>query len=196
MTQFPDQRDAYSRIDETFEAPARTSSNGLGIAGFILSLGGLLTGGLLSPIGLILSFVAVFRAPRGFAIAGLIISGVGSCCGLFLWVFIGGFLAMAGVDGFRHFEDASRTIQIAVAAEQHRQAHAGALPTSLSELKTLPPEALRDSYGRAYRYVPSADGRSFEVVSDGADAVADNADDLRIAVTGLQLKFRQGAPQP
>ena len=33
MTQFPDQRDAYSRIDETFEAPVRPSSNGLGIAG-------------------------------------------------------------------------------------------------------------------------------------------------------------------
>lgn len=49
-------------------------SNGLGMAGFICSLVGLFTCGVLFPIGLILSLIGVFFQPRGFAIAGLCIS--------------------------------------------------------------------------------------------------------------------------
>ena len=41
----------------------RRSTNGLGTAGFILAL-----------LGLIFSFVGIFRTPRGLAIAGLVIS--------------------------------------------------------------------------------------------------------------------------
>ena len=55
-------------------------SNGLGLGGFILSIIGLLFG-ILHPIalislviGLILSFLGLFRKPRGFAIAGFIIA--------------------------------------------------------------------------------------------------------------------------
>ena len=54
-------------------------SNGLGVAGFVLSLLGFLgTCGLLSPIGLILSLIALRKQPRGLAIAGVIIGAVGS----------------------------------------------------------------------------------------------------------------------
>ena len=41
----------------------RRSTNGLGTAGFILAL-----------LGLIFSFVGIYRTPRGLAIAGLVIS--------------------------------------------------------------------------------------------------------------------------
>ena len=64
----------------------RSSSNGLGIAGFILALGGLLLGWipvigwLIWLLGLIFSFVGVFRRPRGLAIAGLIISFLALVC--------------------------------------------------------------------------------------------------------------------
>lgn len=56
--------------------PAPT--NGLGVAGFVISLIGLLTCGCISPLGAIFSFVGCFGQPKGLAIAGLIIGCVGS----------------------------------------------------------------------------------------------------------------------
>ena len=50
--------------------PKKPETNGLGLAGFIVSLVGICSGGVLSPIGLVLSIVGLFREPRGFAIAG------------------------------------------------------------------------------------------------------------------------------
>ena len=55
----------------------RRSTNGLGTAGFILALLGLIFSwvpGLGWALGLIFSFVGIFRTPRGLAIAGLVIS--------------------------------------------------------------------------------------------------------------------------
>ncbi|HNW88611.1 MAG TPA: hypothetical protein PKN48_03055 [Bacteroidales bacterium] len=58
-------------------------SNGLGTAGFVLALIAVCLswipivqffGAILWFLGLLFSFIAVFRAPRGLAIAGLIIS--------------------------------------------------------------------------------------------------------------------------
>jgi hypothetical protein len=56
----------------------QTPSNGLGTAGFIVSLVGLVTCGLLCPIGLLLSVFGLLKPPRGFAIAGTLIGGLGS----------------------------------------------------------------------------------------------------------------------
>ena len=71
----------------------RTPSNGLGIAGFIVSLVGIVGScGLLCPVGLLMSIIAMRREPRGFAIAGLIIGLLGS-----LWIFIAlGFIILTG----------------------------------------------------------------------------------------------------
>ena len=58
-------------------------SNGLGIAGFILALLALLgswvpvVNWILWFLGALFSFIGVFKSPRGFAIAGLIISFIG-----------------------------------------------------------------------------------------------------------------------
>ena len=58
-------------------------SNGVGTAGFVLSLITLflgwfpVAGWVLWFMGALLSFIGVFKAPRGLAIAGLIISFVG-----------------------------------------------------------------------------------------------------------------------
>lgn len=58
-------------------------SNGLGTAGFVLALIGLIFGwvpglGWITWIlGLIFSFIAIFKKPRGLAIAGLVISLLG-----------------------------------------------------------------------------------------------------------------------
>ncbi len=58
----------------------QNETNGIGTAGFILSLIALffgwipILGWLIWIVGLILSFVGVFKKPKGLAIAGLIIS--------------------------------------------------------------------------------------------------------------------------
>ncbi|HIV33473.1 MULTISPECIES: hypothetical protein [unclassified Alistipes] len=63
--------------------PAEKKSNGVGTAGFVLALLGLIfswvpvLGWILWVLGLILSLVGVFRTPRGLSIAGLVISFLG-----------------------------------------------------------------------------------------------------------------------
>jgi len=58
----------------------KSESNGIGVAGFIISLVALFLGWIpflgwfLWLLGVIFSFVGVFKKPRGFAIAGLVIS--------------------------------------------------------------------------------------------------------------------------
>lgn len=65
-------------------------SNGIGIAGFVLALLGLLLGWvpilgwILWLLGLILSGVGMTRKPRGLAIAGLVISLIGLVILIFL----------------------------------------------------------------------------------------------------------------
>lgn len=72
-------------------------SNGIGTAGFVLSLIALFTGWipalgwLLWALGAILSFVGVFKSPRGLAIAGLVISFIG----IIILVFVVGLFAAA-----------------------------------------------------------------------------------------------------
>ncbi len=74
-------------------------SNGLGVAGFVVSLVGFLVcGGLVCPIGVIMSAVALGREPKGFAIAGLIIGLLGSAWLVIFFIFFG-FAALAGAAG-------------------------------------------------------------------------------------------------
>lgn len=76
-------------------------SNGAGTAGFVLALISLFLGWipflgwLLWFLGLILSFVGIFKKPRGLAIAGLVIS----LLGLILLLFIFAGLAILGTAG-------------------------------------------------------------------------------------------------
>lgn len=58
-------------------------SNGIGTAGFILALIGLflgwvpVLGWVIWLLGLIFSFIGIFKSPKGLAIAGLIVSLIG-----------------------------------------------------------------------------------------------------------------------
>ncbi len=72
-------------------------SNGTGTAGFVLALIGLFVswipvfGWIIWLLGLILSFVGIFKSPKGMAIAGLIISLIGV---IILIAFAGAMAAM------------------------------------------------------------------------------------------------------
>jgi len=76
----------------------KSESNGTGTAGFVLALIALffgwipILGWVLWILGLILSFVGIFKKPKGLAIAGLVISLIG----LVLLILIFAGLAILG----------------------------------------------------------------------------------------------------
>src|SRR5690349_7884012 len=123
-------------------APVR-QSNTLGLVGFICALIGLLTGGhLLSPVGLILSLVALGSRPRGFAVWGVILGFLGTCG----WLLVVGVLivaaaglAVAGVGVFflsqaDRIEVTTDMGKIAMVAEDYKNANRGVPPADLSVL--------------------------------------------------------------
>src|SRR5438309_8262556 len=102
---------------QSFNPPPPT--NGIGLFGFILSLAALVLatftcgiGALLSPLGLLVSLVGLLRAPRGFALAGTILGGVGS--GILL-LFSGAILALIAGAGAQ--------VQVVQTAAAISQAH-------------------------------------------------------------------------
>lgn len=76
----------------------RPQTNGMGIAGFIMSLITLFFGWIpvfgwvLAGLSFLFSFIGIFKKPRGLAIAGLILSIVGVVFIVFLYAII---IAMA-----------------------------------------------------------------------------------------------------
>ena len=61
----------------------------MGVAGFVVSLVGFTSLGLLSPIGLILSIIGMRREPKGLAIAGLVVGIVGTIGTFFFYGIFG-----------------------------------------------------------------------------------------------------------
>ena len=77
----------------------RRETNGIGTAGFVISIVAIFlgwipfVGWIIWLLGLVFSFVGIFRNPKGLSIAGLVISLVGIILLLF---FFGAILAAAG----------------------------------------------------------------------------------------------------
>lgn len=89
-------------INNYIQAPSETS-NTIGLTGFILSIVAFilswipLLGGLLWLVGAILSIIGLFKAPRGFAIAGTVISFL--MIFVFLFFFMG-FIMLAALSPY------------------------------------------------------------------------------------------------
>lgn len=87
-------------INQTVAAPQ--ASNGIGTAGFVLSIVAILLfwapvlDWILWILGLVFSLIGVFRKPRGLAIAGLVISLIG----LIAILLIAGAIAVAFASAF------------------------------------------------------------------------------------------------
>ena len=139
----------------------------MGTAGFVLSLVGIvLTCGLLCPIGLILSLIALRRQPKGLAIAGTVIGAIGS-----VFVVIGGLAIGTGA-----LADVLTAAKIGMAArsiENAREAN-GALPSN-DEGTALIAEH-KDAWKNALRY--EIDGAEYTITSAGKDGVFDTDDDI------------------
>lgn len=140
------------------------ASNGLGLAGFIVSLVGLVSCGLISPIGLVLSLVGLGKSPKGFAIAGTVLGILGS-----LWAFVLVFIV-------RKAQEPLRILPVIMAVQQYTGRY-HTVPKSLDALG-VQPSMLTDAWGTQYRLTPSADGRWVELRSAGADRAFDTPDDI------------------
>lgn len=159
----------------------QSQSNGLGVAGFVISLISFLClGGLISPVSLIMCGVAMRREPKGLAIAGLILSIVGSLWLIIAVVFIGlgtllamlgvGVAAAVAVQEQEAREEMDEIAQAIRAAEMSEGA-----PSSLGELD-LDPGATTDPWGNAYVYETTETG--WRLFSWSFDEVAGTADDI------------------
>ena len=176
----------------SFAQPRQT--NGLGIAGFVVSLVGLISCGVLSPIGLLLSIIAMFRAPRGFAIAGLVIGLAGSIGAIVAFVFIGltAILAAAGIGAaVPIIVTEVRMAQIAEAVAEHKNPD-GTFLTDVATLPGISAEDRNDVWGHPFHIVVKGTNE-FEVVSDGPDGIAGNSDDIHSNTTSDGDKPRHRA---
>lgn len=171
---------------EVMVGAPRPESNGLGLAGFICSLVGLCSGGVISPIGLILSLVALKDRPRGFAIAGVILGAVGSCgilMGIVLFIVaplaLVGLAGAAGVAGLLgpQLEARWEMAQINSDVIEYRD-RTGALPLKMDDLHITDQELKTDPWGHPYVYELSANGMSYEIKSLGPDGVEGTSDDI------------------
>lgn len=173
-----------------------SSTNGLGVAGFVCSMVGLLcTGGIVSPVGLILSLVALGRPPRGLAIAGAIIGAIGSCgiialaitAPVVVLVALAAVGASAAAGGLAAMFGPQIETQVELAVLDMRlqryEQQNGKLPASLAEVSTSTDPSrpdITDPWGNPYQYVPvpTAAGRPFRLFSMGEDAVSGTPDDI------------------
>jgi len=159
-------------------------SNGLGVAGFVISLLGLLgTCGLLSPIGLILSLFALRKEPRGLAIAGSIIGFIGSIWILLFVIFFGimivagAGLAAAGIALTVPNIQTYATMTLLQEEIGDYYSTLDALPESIDGISGQNPELADDAWGNAIVY-EIVDDDSYRLVSLGMDGARGTDDDI------------------
>ncbi len=198
--------------DRIERSNAPVTANGLGIAGFVCSVIGLCTGGLLSPVGLILSLIALNRPPRGLAIAGVVIGALGSCgiiaAAVFVPVLIAVALAALGLTaaavGIAALAgpDVEAQVEMAILAfnvENYKKQHSGALPNSLLDAaQSVDPNSglFKDPWGHEYIFEPSEDGHTYRIFSAGLDGIPGTPDDIQSEATQSQTPASPAAPTP
>lgn len=151
----------------------QSGQNGLGLASFVVSILGLVSAGILSPVGAVMGFIALRREPKGFAIAGLILGLLGSIWVCVLSALFLAFIGVMGVgiaslvmsvlyvqigEGLEQLTGASDVI------EQWKITHDGALPSS--EQGTLALETA--GFSGAYRWIEEGDFQ-IEITLDTGD---------------------------
>jgi hypothetical protein len=163
-------------------------TNGLGIAGFITSLVGIVSCGLLAPVGLILSLFALVKRPRGFAIAGTVIGAIG-CVVLVAWS-LGFVLAMIGVGaGVKEVANHVQTYTTARDVAAQIEAKRGTD-------RSLPPDAdadaiagaTTDAWGTPYRYEAGGAAGGYALLSAGRDRQFETGDDVRMTADELTVR--------
>ncbi|MCA9311125.1 MAG: DUF4190 domain-containing protein [Phycisphaerales bacterium] len=149
--------------DEFGTQSPQTQSNTLGMVGFILAF-------CLSPIGLVLSAIALRKQPRGFAIGGVIVGLLGTIA----WVAFGimiGFGALIGIkvgEGMMDYQLISNALEADLGNN-------GEYPADLSAL-AVDSSALMDPWGTEWRYEKTSTG--YTLTSACRDGAFDTDDDI------------------
>ena len=172
------QRPAY----DPYATPAEADpTNALGLAGFVCSLIGVVTCGLLAPLGLLLSLFGLTRPPRGLAAAGTVIGFLGCVLGI-MAVYVGVNAFHAAQQGLEKLgeEIQAQAANIAILQqarseiEKHKKEH-GVYPSDEEGQALI--DDLTDSWGTTLRY-KKTDEDTIDVRSAGQDRSFDTADDL------------------
>jgi hypothetical protein len=174
---------------------AANPTNGMAIAGFVCSLLGLLTGGhILSPVGLILSAVALGRpGNRGLAGWGVAL-GILGLCGWAIAILIAGaalaaiFAALLGIGliALANPVKAEITADMAViaAAIEDERNDSSYLPADVTALG-LDQAFLNDPWGNPYEYrLTDTNEHGYEIVSWGKDGQIGTDDDIAFSKLG------------
>lgn len=166
-----------SHFDQHHAAP-RPRGNSLGVAGFVLTIIGLIGCCippvlLLGVIGGILCFFGLFRSPRGLAIAGFILALFQTAIFTVLLLIVGGAMfAVQELPGY--FRSIVTVFEVGQKVEEYRIQN-GTLPTSLDQLTGV---TTTDGWGNALIYDLDSSGNAYRIISAGPDGVADTDDDL------------------
>lgn len=153
-------------------------TNALGIAGFIVSLSGMVTClGLICPIGLVLSLIALTKSPRGYAIAGSIIGVLGSVLGVLTTLVLTGVIG-SGLFGNSYYSYTSSEIDSAsYDIDAHYQNNQDILPDQATGQTLI--ASYYDEWGTALRYEPTANSATdYTITSAGPDAAFGTGDDI------------------
>ncbi len=155
----------------------RRESNGLGVAGFVVSLFGLLTLGLLAPVSLLLSGLALFKRPRGFAVAGTILSLIP----LSFYALTYAYFQRAAVaeQSVARLDSTLAKLAQASSVIERFAVVEGRLPNGIEGNKLI--LDIHDGWDQSLQYQRDASNR-FSIRSAGADGVFDNGDDRVHAV--------------
>jgi type II secretory pathway pseudopilin PulG len=164
------------------KATGGDQSNVPGLIGFILSLVGFISCGTLSPIALILSCIGLRKEPKGLAIAGLVISILGTIELILVAIYISAvaaiFATCAGAMGIaaQEIQKESETRAAIRSAEEEIESYYetnGEYPDDATGNQRI--EQFRDGYGNQLRYTLEEDG--YDLRSAGADSEFDTFDD-------------------
>jgi hypothetical protein len=160
-------------------------TNGLGIAGLVVSILGILTCGLISPLGLLLSLIAMLKRPRGLAIAGTVVGLVGT-----------GILFLVGGSIVAGFMFAGKAIETAAKIEQAKQIIAayhtenGSYPDGIEGNKLI--DGINDDWGNALRY--DGDEQSYTIRSASFDGKMDTPDDIQMGPSDFNFDVNVDDP--
>ena len=169
--------------------------NGLGVVGFLIALVGLaIPTGIVALLGLMISLVALGRAPRMFAGLGVITGLLGTVVWLVITIvaifgmLIAGVVAVGfGAGAFiltqpEIIEVTSDMLNTTMVVVEYEKEH-DELPTDIAALG-LGVSTKTDPWGRAYQYKLVDADPGFDIVSSGSDGEFDTEDDMALSRLG------------
>ncbi len=175
MSNSPNQYSPFEFQPEEKKIPLEPQpTNGMGVAGFVTSIAGIATCGLLAIFGVILSGIGLRKEPKGFAIAGLVIGLIGllelvAAVGVFILVIrtVDSVKTIAG-QAMAHVEMFQLAVEIGQKWESTKQ-----LPTQTEGDLLVKKQTNISNTPIHYE----TDGTTFSLRNDGLDGQANTPDD-------------------